>query len=81
MPDRKFNGVTKKFEKVLWVSHVLNKIPTKQPKHAKKIMGESMSSNEPHILEAYQHRSAGLEGQLNIETKELKSILWKLLVP
>ena len=38
VPDRKFNGVTKKFEKVLCVSHVLNKIPTKQPKHEKKII-------------------------------------------
>ena len=38
VPDKKFNGVTKKFEKVLWVSHVLNKIPTKQPKHEKKII-------------------------------------------
>ena len=38
MPDKKFNGVTKKFEKVLCVSHVLNKIPTKQPKHEKNII-------------------------------------------
>ena len=53
----------------LWDSIAIAKWPSK------KIMGESMSSNEPHILEAYHHRSAGLEGQLNIETKELKSIL------
>jgi len=38
VPERKFKGVTKKFEKVLCVSHVLNKIPTKQPKHEKKII-------------------------------------------
>ena len=38
VPDRKFNGITKKFEKVLWVSQVLNKIPTQHPKHEKKII-------------------------------------------
>ena len=38
VPDKKFKGVTKKLEKVLCVSHVLNKIPTKQPKHAKNII-------------------------------------------
>jgi len=53
----------------LWDSIAIAKWPSK------KIMGESMNPNEPHILEAYKHRSAGLEGQLNIETKELKSIL------
>ena len=53
----------------LWDSIAIAKWPSK------KIMGESMNPNEPHILEAYQHRSAGLEGQLNIETKELKSII------
>ena len=53
----------------LWDSIAIAKWPSK------KIMGESMNPNKPYILEAYQHRSAGLEGQLNIETKELKSIL------
>ena len=53
----------------LWDSIAIAKWPSK------KIMGESMNPNEPHILEAYHHRYAGLEGQLNIETKELKSIL------
>tara|TARA_B100001029_G_C14676902_1_gene242493 strand:+ start:296 stop:427 length:132 start_codon:yes stop_codon:yes gene_type:complete len=38
VPERKFKGVTKKFEKVLCVSHVSNKIPTKQPKQEKKII-------------------------------------------
>ena len=38
VPDKKFKGVTKKFEKVLCVSHVLNIIPTKQPKHEKNII-------------------------------------------
>ena len=38
VPDKKFKGVTKKLEKVLCVSHVLNKIPTKQPKHEKNII-------------------------------------------
>ena len=38
VPDKKFKGVTKKFEKVLCVSHVLNKIPTIQPMHEKKII-------------------------------------------
>ena len=36
VPDKKFKGVTKKFEKVLCVSQVLNKIPTKHPRQEKK---------------------------------------------
>ena len=38
VPDIKFNGVTKKFEKELCESQVLNKIPTKHPKHEKNII-------------------------------------------
>ena len=38
VPDKKFKGVTIKLENVLCVSQVLNKIPTKQPKHEKNII-------------------------------------------
>ncbi len=38
---------------------------------SRKIMGENMMPSDPEYLEAYQHREAGLAGQLNIETKEI----------
>ena len=38
---------------------------------SRKIMGENMMPSDPEYLEAYQHREAGLVGQLNIETKEI----------
>ena len=38
---------------------------------SRRVMGENMMPNDPDYLEAYQHREAGLAGQLNIETKEI----------
>ena len=36
----------------------------------KKVMGENMMPSDPELLEGYQHREAGLAGQLNIESVE-----------
>jgi hypothetical protein len=33
-------------------------------------MGENMMPSDPELLEGYQHREAGLAGQLNIESVE-----------
>ena len=49
----------------LWDVVAIAKWPSRQ------IMGENMVPNDPTYLEAYQHREAGLAGQLNIETKEI----------
>ena len=49
----------------LWDVVAIAKWPSRQ------IMGENMMPNDPTYLEAYQHREAGLAGQLNIETKEI----------
>ena len=49
----------------LWDVVAIAKWPSRQ------IMGENMMPNDPKYLEAYQHREAGLAGQLNIETKEI----------
>ena len=38
-------------------------------------MGESMAPTDPHLLEGYQHREAGLEGQLNIESVETDTLI------
>ena len=37
---------------------------------SKKVMGENMMPSDPELLEGYQHREAGLAGQLNIESVE-----------
>ena len=42
---------------------------------SRKIMGENMAPTDPHLLEGYQHREAGLEGQLNIESVETDTLI------
>ena len=44
-------------------------------------MGENMMPSDPEYLEAYQHREAGLAGQLNIETKKLMIELYTSPTP
>ena len=48
----------------LWDAVVIAKWPSK------KVMGENMMPSDPELLEGYQHREAGLAGQLNIESVE-----------
>ena len=48
----------------LWDAIVIAKWPSK------KVMGENMMPTDPELLEGYQHREAGLAGQLNIESVE-----------
>mgnify|MGYP005701996131 FL=1 len=48
----------------LWDAIVIAKWPSK------KVMGENMMPSDPELLEGYQHREAGLAGQLNIESVE-----------
>ena len=48
----------------LWDAVAIAKWPSK------KIMGENMMPSDPELLEGYQHREAGLAGQLNIESVE-----------
>ena len=48
----------------LWDAVAIAKWPSK------KVMGENMMPSDPELLEGYQHREAGLEGQLNIESVE-----------
>jgi hypothetical protein len=48
----------------LWDAIVIAKWPSK------KVMGENMMPSDPKLLEGYQHREAGLAGQLNIESVE-----------
>lgn len=48
----------------LWDAIAIAKWPSK------KVMGENMMPSNPELLEGYQHREAGLEGQLNIESVE-----------
>ena len=45
----------------LWDAIAIAKWPSK------KVMGENMMPSNPELLEGYQHREAGLAGQLNIE--------------
>ena len=49
----------------LWDAIAIAKWPSK------KIMGENMMPSDSKLLEAYQHREAGLKGQLNIESIEM----------
>ena len=53
----------------LWDVLVIAKWPSK------KIMGENMNPSDPALLEGYQHREAGLEGQLNIESVEMDTLI------
>ena len=53
----------------LWDAVVIANWPSR------KIMGESMAPTDPHLLEGYQHREAGLEGQLNIESVETDTLI------
>ena len=46
----------------LWDAIAIAKWPSK------KVMGENMMPTDPELLEGYQHREAGLAGQLNIES-------------
>ena len=46
----------------LWDAVAIAKWPSK------KVMGENMMPTDPELLEGYQHREAGLAGQLNIES-------------
>ena len=46
----------------LWDAVAIAKWPSK------KVMGENMMPSDPELLEGYQHREAGLAGQLNIES-------------
>ena len=48
----------------LWDAVAIAKWPSK------KVMGENMMPSDPELLEGYQHREAGLAGQLNIESVE-----------
>ena len=48
----------------LWDAIAIAKWPSK------KVMGENMMPTDPKLLEGYQHREAGLAGQLNIESVE-----------
>jgi hypothetical protein len=48
----------------LWDAIAIAKWPSK------KVMGENMMPTDPELLEGYQHREAGLAGQLNIESVE-----------
>ena len=48
----------------LWDAIAIAKWPSK------KVMGENMMPSNPELLEGYQHREAGLAGQLNIESVE-----------
>ena len=48
----------------LWDAVAIAKWPSK------KVMGENMMPTDPELLEGYQHREAGLAGQLNIESVE-----------
>ena len=48
----------------LWDAVAIAKWPSK------KVMGENMMPSDPQLLEGYQHREAGLAGQLNIESVE-----------
>ncbi len=38
VPDKKFIGLIKKLDTVLWVSHLYDKKPTTEPKLEKKII-------------------------------------------
>jgi hypothetical protein len=51
----------------LWDAVAIAKWPSK------KVMGENMMPSDPELLEGYQHREAGLEGQLNIESVDMNS--------
>ena len=52
----------------LWDAVAIAKWPSK------KVMGENMMPSDPELLEGYQHREAGLAGQLNIES-DRKSVV------
>jgi hypothetical protein len=49
----------------LWDAVAIAKWPSK------KLMGENMMPSDPELLEGYQHREAGLAGQLNIESVDM----------
>lgn len=49
----------------LWDAVAIAKWPSK------KVMGENMMPSDPELLEGYQHREAGLAGQLNIESIDM----------
>jgi|TARA_B110000261_G_scaffold158600_1_gene195152 hypothetical protein len=49
----------------LWDAVAIAKWPSK------KVMGENMMPSDPELLEGYQHREAGLAGQLNIESVDM----------
>ena len=49
----------------LWDAVAIIKWPSK------KVMGENMMPSDPTLLEGYQHREAGLAGQLNIESVDM----------
>lgn len=49
----------------LWDAIAIAKWPSK------KVMGENMMPSDPELLKGYQHREAGLAGQLNIESIDM----------
>ena len=49
----------------LWDAVAIVKWPSK------KVMGDNMMPSDPVLLEGYQHREAGLAGQLNIESVDM----------
>ena len=49
----------------LWDAVAIVKWPSK------KVMGDNMMPSDPALLEGYQHREAGLAGQLNIESVDM----------